>query len=141
MQISHLQVVGQKNWHKLETVIEHIEAAQRAGIDVAMDAYPYLAGSCSLIQLLPAWCQDGGVSALLARLESPADFDRIARETEDGMSNGWDDIVVCKIAAGADATLMGRSIARIAAERNHSPAATALHSDSGTASRCVDHLV
>ena len=139
VQLSHLQVVGQKNWHKLETVIEHIEEARREGIDVAMDAYPYLAGSCSLTQLLPAWCQDGGVPALLARLDSPADFDRIARETEDGMSNTWDDIVVCKIAAGADATLVGRSIARIAAERNHLPAAAALHLIR-EASRCLDHL-
>jgi N-acyl-D-amino-acid deacylase len=127
VQLSHLQVVGQKNWHKLETVLEHIEEARREGVDVAMDAYPYLAGSCSLTQLLPAWCQDGGVPALRARLESPADSDRISRETEDGMSNTWDDIVVCKIATGADATLVGRSIAHIAAERNQAPAATALH--------------
>ena len=60
VQLSHLQVVGKKNWHKLNSVLEHVDRAHRAGLDVAMDAYPYLAGSCSLTQLLPSWSLEGG---------------------------------------------------------------------------------
>ena len=41
-----------------QTLIQRlrIEEALREGVDVAMDAYPYLAGSCSLLQFLPKWC-------------------------------------------------------------------------------------
>jgi len=120
VQISHMQVVGQKNWPKLDTAIEAIEKAAEEGIDVCMDAYPYLAGSCSLLQFLPKWCQTGGVSALLGHLESPGSRERIAAETDDGMSNTWDDIVVCGVRSATGRSLLGRSIARIAAARNAS---------------------
>lgn len=124
VQISHMQVVGQKNWQRLDSVLGQIEAAAAAGVDVAMDAYPYLAGSCSLLQFLPAWCQAGGTSALLGLLESPAQRERIARETDDYMANTWDDIVLCDVTANRAS--LGKSIARIAAERGRPAPETAL---------------
>lgn len=60
VQISHMQVVGKRNWSKLELALERIDAARSSGVDIAMDAYPYLAGSCALTQFLPGWCQAGG---------------------------------------------------------------------------------
>jgi N-acyl-D-amino-acid deacylase len=126
LQISHMQVVGQKNWHRLPIALDHIERGAREGIDVAMDAYPYLAGSCSLIQLLPEWSQVGGIPDLLNRLAEPSTHDRIARETDDYMSNTWDDIVVCEVHSDQNKALAGKSIARIAAERGASSPETAL---------------
>lgn len=126
VQISHMQVVGQKNWHQLEVALEKIERAREEGIDVAMDAYPYLAGSCSLLQFLPTWSQAGGTAGVLERLESPAQRERIARETDDYMSNTWDDIVVCGVAQGGNRALLGKSIARIAAERGTRAPETAI---------------
>jgi N-acyl-D-amino-acid deacylase len=122
LQISHMQVVGQKNWQKLAVALEHVERAWREGLDTAMDAYPYLAGCCSLVQLLPQWCQIGGIPELLNRVASPATRNRIARETDDQMSNTWDDIVVCD----ENKSLAGKSIAFIAAERGANSSETAL---------------
>jgi dihydroorotase/N-acyl-D-amino-acid deacylase len=116
-QLSHVQVVGKKCWHHLDTILELVDNAAARGLDLGMDAYPYLAGSCSIVQLLPEWCQDGGLSALLGRLESPALRDRIARETEDYMSNTWADIVISGVKQPAAEPLLGKSIEEIAAER------------------------
>ncbi|MFN7919937.1 MAG: D-aminoacylase [Bryobacteraceae bacterium] len=126
VQISHMQVVGQKNWHRLEPALEAIEQARASGIDVAMDAYPYLAGSCSLLQFLPDWTQAGGTSALLTLLEDSAQRERVIRETDDYMSNTWDDIVVCDVAAGGNRSLLGKTIARIAADRDRPAPDTAI---------------
>jgi N-acyl-D-aspartate/D-glutamate deacylase len=101
-----------------------VDEAARRGLDIGMDAYPYLAGSCSIVQLLPEWCQAGGMPALLQRLESPALRDRIARETEDYMSNTWADIVISGVKTAQG--LLGRSVEDIAAERGTPAGNTAL---------------
>lgn len=126
VQLSHVQAVGKKSWQHLETILHLVDAAARRGVDIGMDAYPYLAGSCSLVQFLPEWCQDGGLSALLARLASRAQGDRIARETEDYMSNSWADLVIRGVKNESDRHLLGKSIEQIAGERGSSPRDTAL---------------
>ncbi len=118
VQISHLQVVGKKNWGKLEVVLGRVDDARRDGIDVAMDAYPYLAGSCPITQLLPRWSLEGGIPALLDRLARPGDYERIAAETDDGMSNTWDDIMICQVEGDSAEAIVGKSVARIAADRD-----------------------
>jgi len=127
VQISHLQVVGQKNWEKLDGALARIERARGEGLDIAMDAYPYLAGSCSLIQFLPGWCQEGGVPRLLEWLAWPAQRDRIARETDDYMANTWDDLVVSDVGTSANRACVGKSLARIAAERDAPAPLTAIN--------------
>jgi N-acyl-D-amino-acid deacylase len=126
VQLSHLQVVGQKNWEKLAVILDHVASAVNEGVDVAMDAYPYLAGSCSLTQLLPSWSLEGGIPSLLERLSSAADYERIAAETDDDMANTWDDIVICGAGAEAAQEIVGKSVARIAAGRDHEAPRVAL---------------
>jgi N-acyl-D-amino-acid deacylase len=126
VQFSHMQVVGRKNWHKLDRVLEQVESALNAGIDVGMDAYPYLAGSCSVTQFLPDWSQEGGVSALLGHLRSSAQYRRIAEETNANMSNAWDDIMVCDVRTADNRGCIGKSIQKIADERKSAAVDTAL---------------
>ncbi len=52
VQLSHHKSAGKPNWGKVAVTIEMIEAARDRGIDVAMDQYPYTAGSTSLEQLV-----------------------------------------------------------------------------------------
>ncbi|MBM3737855.1 MAG: amidohydrolase family protein, partial [Acidobacteria bacterium] len=115
-----------KNWHRLDAALERIEAAHRSGLDINMDAYPYLAGSCSLLQFLPKWCQDGGAAGLLRELSDPQKFDRIAKETDDGMANTWDDIIICGVRHDSARGLIGKSIQRIAEDRGLTPPITAM---------------
>ena len=92
VQISHLQAAGYKNWDKMDDVLRLIDRAHADGVDVAIDAYPYLAGSANLTQLLPIWSQEGGTEKLLQRLGEQDTRQRIAADTEGDLANRWQDI-------------------------------------------------
>ena len=57
-----------------------VEEARRRGIDVTYNAYPYKAGSSFLGQLLPFWVYEGGVHAMLERIQRTEVREKI-RET------------------------------------------------------------
>ena len=114
IELSHLQAVGRKNWHKMDQALELVERALRDGVHVGIDAYPYVAGSAHLTQALPTWALEGGTESLLGRLSDPATRARIAEETEAGMSNTWADVV---IAGGLPEALIGKTIQQVADER------------------------
>jgi N-acyl-D-aspartate/D-glutamate deacylase len=64
-----------------------MESATKRGAYTAADAYPYLAGQTGLGALMiPAWAQDGGREAMLARFKDPAQRTRIVAETEQAMN-------------------------------------------------------
>jgi N-acyl-D-aspartate/D-glutamate deacylase len=64
-----------------------MESATERGAYTAADAYPYLAGQTGLGALMiPAWAQDGGRDAMLARFKDPAQRARIVAETEQAMN-------------------------------------------------------
>lgn len=68
VELSHHKVIGRPNWGKISESLRTMERARRKGIDVVCDAYPYTAGSTTIVSLLPPWVAAGGVEALLARL-------------------------------------------------------------------------
>jgi N-acyl-D-amino-acid deacylase len=56
-----------------ELLLPLIDRGRAAGLDLTYDTYPYLAGSTILgMVALPAWVQEGGVDATVARLGDPA---------------------------------------------------------------------
>ena len=69
VQIAHLKLSGVDNWGGATSLLEEIAAARRRGIPVDCDAYPYVAASNPMRNLLPSWVQDGGIGAMLERLQ------------------------------------------------------------------------
>lgn len=126
VELSHLQAVGRKNWDVQEAVQEKIERAHADGVNVGIDAYPYLAGSCSLTQMLPTWALAGGTEALLNRLADPVERKRIAKETEADMANTWNDIIIASVGKQENKGNVSRPIQEIAEERGGSGIETAL---------------
>jgi N-acyl-D-amino-acid deacylase len=118
LQISHLQASGPDSWPLQQQAIVAIEQASARGIDVAFDAYPWLAGCTVLTQVLPQTALDGGISQLLLRLTDPAQREsiRIGIKSE----ARWNKVVITS-AANNPASLVGRSIQDIAAERGSEP--------------------
>jgi N-acyl-D-amino-acid deacylase len=49
-QISHHKAGGRQNWGKVAASLARIDAANAAGADVTLDAYPYIAGSGPMIE-------------------------------------------------------------------------------------------
>jgi N-acyl-D-aspartate/D-glutamate deacylase len=115
LQVSHLAVAGRRNWGKVAQSLELIDRARSAGLDVAIDIYPYLAGSANLSQLLPEWAQAGAPEEVVARLSEPATRDRILEEWSAGLRFGWDEVELSWVPAEADSGI-GRTIASIASE-------------------------
>ncbi|MBA2315266.1 MAG: D-aminoacylase [Chloroflexi bacterium] len=135
VEVSHLKAAGRVNHGRGREALAILDEARASGVRVHQDAYPYLAGSTLLTQLVPPWVHDGGTDALVERLRSPAMRDRIAADVRDGLpgwpnyvaaSGGWEEIRIAAVADPALASLEGVSIARAASARGVDPLSLAL---------------
>jgi N-acyl-D-aspartate/D-glutamate deacylase len=125
LQISHLAVAGKRNWGAVPRALERIEGARRDGVDVAVDIYPYIAGSANLSQLLPEWAQAGGPAALVARLGSAEERAAILEDWHQSLFFGWDEIEVVSAEPGMEETL-GLTVEAIAERWSMDPSLAAL---------------
>ena len=91
VEIFHLKVSGKSRWGSMPRVVDKIQAARDAGLDIRADQYPYVAGATALASSLPPWVADGGTPKLLERLRDLAIRRRIKREmvTE---HNDWENL-------------------------------------------------
>ena len=127
VQISHLKVAGRQNWGHSAAALAQVEKARTDGLDVGIDVYPYTAGSTMLAALLPPWTNEGGLEALISRLEQAALRQQIARDCEHGIPGwqnliaaaGWDGIVIASAAGHPE--VEGRAISSLAGEAGTTP--------------------
>lgn len=115
--VSHMKALGPDSWGLSKTLIEHIEAAQRRGVAIFADQYPYEASSTSLsAAVLP------GVSTADARARL-ADATKRAQLLADAKENirrrGGPHSIA--IASTKDASLNGKRLDDIAASRKVTP--------------------
>jgi len=133
-EIYHLKVSGRANWHKLETLIERVEAEQRGGLALTADMYTYTAGATGLDGAMPPWVQAGGFEAWRARLRDADMRARVADEMQrptDAWENmfelaGPENIKLLAFKNEALRSLTGKTLAEVAAERGTPPAETAM---------------
>ena len=83
VQILHLKITGAKNFGHMKDVIALVEAAQKRGVEISANQYPYVASSTGLIQTIPPWAHEGGNAKLVERLKDPNTRARIRREMDD----------------------------------------------------------
>ncbi|MGH7712306.1 MAG: N-acyl-D-amino-acid deacylase family protein, partial [Gemmatimonadaceae bacterium] len=128
LQISHLKTQGPRNWNKLDTVFARIDAARKAGVDVAFDRYPYIAYQTGLTNLFPIWSRDGGTAAFLARVDSAGVADRIKAETlaKVELIGGWDNVQVSGVRSEEDRGAEGQRLGRYAQSLGRDPYETAV---------------
>jgi N-acyl-D-aspartate/D-glutamate deacylase len=88
VQVSHLKAAGRSNHGRAGEALAVLGEARTAGLRVTQDAYPYMAGSTLLTQLLPPWAHDGGTDELVKRLKSAETRARIVADIGAGMP-GW----------------------------------------------------
>ncbi|HET7602628.1 MAG TPA: D-aminoacylase [Gemmatimonadales bacterium] len=128
LEISHLKTQGQANWHKLDDAFARIAAANKRGMDVAFDRYPYLAYSTGLTNLFPIWSRDGGTDAFLARLDDPATAAKIKEATLAKVAGlgGWDHVEVTSVRNDADRAAEGQRLGSYAQSISADPYETAI---------------
>ncbi|MSR59894.1 MAG: D-aminoacylase [Planctomycetaceae bacterium] len=124
VEISHHKAAGKENWGKTRETLPLIEQANREGIAVRLDVYPYRAGSAGLSQLVPPWAHEGGNGEMLSRLEDSDTRRRIAREMQEGAQDwpnffriDWDDIQITSAATKDNQPWVGKKVGDVARAR------------------------
>ncbi len=69
-EIYHFKAAGKTNWAKLDSAITLIEQAQKDGLKITADMYPYTAAATGLRAMIPPWEKEGGDSAMVLRLKN-----------------------------------------------------------------------
>lgn len=89
-EIWHLKTAYKANWGRMGEVLKHFEDARARGLDVTANMYPYDRASNGLDACLPLWVRDGGLDAMLQRLNDPALRERIKRDMDDPNAKDWE---------------------------------------------------
>jgi len=102
----------------------------RESADATSDVPPHTTGFTPWTHCLPAWAVEGGHAALLRRLGSTEERARIVAFLESAEAPRWavqwDRLTISKVALPEHRSLLGRTIAEVAEERETAPASTAL---------------
>jgi len=106
LQLSHLRSVGRAAAPSARAALELVDAS---GLDVGVDAYPYIAGHTTLVQLVEPGLRARGVAAVVERCRS--DPASVAAGIAASPFRG-DDVIVAGAPGGDE--LLGRSLAQLA---------------------------
>ncbi len=117
LHISHLKVMGEKNWKLMDEALDLLEKARLDGIDITFDVYPYTNTGSVLYTLLPDWVSEGGKKLMISRLKDPAIKAKVIQEMKD---SDFDYSKVEIAISPLNKTLARRSIAEIAASQEKS---------------------
>ncbi|MGK4584765.1 N-acyl-D-amino-acid deacylase family protein [Kitasatospora sp. HPMI-4] len=102
-----------------------LDRALAAGCDLTLDSYPYLAGSTTLVALLPGWAAAGGPAAIRGRLDDPGELALIRHDLEQRGSDGCHGVPVdwqsIEISGSRDQEAVGHTVAELAAARGQRP--------------------
>ena len=136
LHLSHLKTIGQRNRQKVDTVLQMVETH-----NLTFDAYPYTAGSTTLLSIFPPFVVEGnGLDETLRKLEEPKIRQQIKRlfsGTEipskglawDNLPNllGWGNIIIVDSAETSHHNIIGYSLSDIARDRKCDPADAAMN--------------
>ncbi|HEY8183427.1 MAG TPA: amidohydrolase family protein, partial [Thermoanaerobaculia bacterium] len=118
----HLKAGGAMRGHMPE-IVAKIEAAQKSGLDVASNIYPYTATATDLTSVVPTWALEGGYLAFIARLKDPATRSKVAQAIRVGDGSS---ILLRQIPSATLKQFERKKLNAIAAEMKTTPAEAAL---------------
>jgi N-acyl-D-amino-acid deacylase len=125
-EIYHLKLAGKDNWHKIDAVLNKIDSANKADLNITANMYTYTAGATGLDAAMPTWVQEGGFKDWRKRLQDKAIRKKVGEEMQVKQAD-WENLC---LAAGPDKTLLigfknpklfkyiGKTLAEVAEERN-----------------------
>ena len=116
--VSHVKALGPDNWGQSRTIVEHVEAARAAGVEVYADQYPYEASSTSLMAAVMPGETDAGLREAMAGAESTKIFLGLVRESV--RRRGGPSSIVIASGRGAPGQA-GKNLEEIAKARGISP--------------------
>ena len=115
VEFSHLAINRPERWGTGDELLGMFDRAQRDGVDILFDVYPYDASSSSLTQYLPGWTQEGGTEEMRHRLGAPDVRRRALADMQTGWFNGipwlWERFLVSSTPDGA---FVGQTLRQVA---------------------------
>lgn len=135
---SHNEAVGREHWPKIDRVLKMEEDAEREGLRVSFDMFPYTAAATMMIAIYPPWALEGGVDQLIERLKDEKLRRRIERDirrkksswpswTANGWphnlvrATGWNSIFIGYVESRKNKRFENRSLAELASMTGKSP--------------------
>ena len=91
--ISHFKCVGKKFWGRCEKALGMIDAAIKDGLNITLDAYPYIAASTTTLSAIPPQFLSKGVDNFAKSLENPDVVKAIYREIFEVNDPSWDNSI------------------------------------------------
>lgn len=149
LHLTHAHLGFSVNQGRAGELLAMVDQARADGLEVTLDSYPYLAGSTYLHAQLPAWVQEGGVDATVARLRDQELRERLRVEIEEtghpaahGLPTDWTTVVVSGVQAEHNKRAVGRSIAELAesAGKRAIDVYCELLADEALGATCVLHI-
>lgn len=126
--LTHCHLSFEINRGRVGELLAMIDQARADGVEVTMDAYPYLAGQTYLHAFLPSWAHEGGVDGILAHLQSAESRAKLRHELEvsgsDGMQGvplGWEMLTIGGILGEHDPAIVGMSLPDAAERAGKAP--------------------
>jgi len=112
LQISHFKVANPRNWPKVDEAIGKVEQAEKDGISIFCDRYPYIAGSTGLSYYFPLWAQEGSVDEFIGRLKNPGLQNRLRAylaEQEEKLGS-WEKVILSSMVTPKNKVFEGKTI-------------------------------
>lgn len=119
--ISHIKCLGVDVWHQSDSIIDIIEKAQKEGIEVTANQYPYEASATGLKSaVVPRWAESGGKDSLFIRYNNAKLKQKILSDTRKNIKRrgGPDKLLIVK---AKDTLLVGKNLLQISKSLNLSP--------------------
>lgn len=122
--ISHFKASKRKNWGSLKLAAQLVEQAQREGLTITADQYPYIASSTSIMaMLIPDKEREGGNSETAKRLEDAQEAERLRPAVAKALDER-DRILISSSKKHPD--WVGKFIRQVAAEQQREPIEVAM---------------
>ncbi|OGD27265.1 MAG: hypothetical protein A2Y56_03125 [Candidatus Aminicenantes bacterium RBG_13_63_10] len=123
LQISHFKTAYPRNWHKLDRALALIESAEREGVRIFCDRYPYIAGATDLSFYYPLWVREGTTEDFLRRLRDKVREPEVRAHLDaaEKKLGSWDKVVVSDVVSEKNKPIEGRSILEAAKASGREP--------------------
>jgi N-acyl-D-amino-acid deacylase len=123
LQVSHFKTAYPRNWRKLGEALTLLESAEKEGVEIACDRYPYIAAATDLSIYYPLWAREGTTENFLKRLREglrEADVRAHLAGVENKLGS-WDKVVVSDVVSAKNKPVEGRSILEAARAAGEAP--------------------
>lgn len=122
LHLAHIKALGVDVWGQSQQAIELIESAQKQGLSVSADQYPWQASGTFLRSaVVPKWAMEGSEDDLNKRLNDPSLQQQLEVFIKENIRvrGGPDSLLVT---ASEDKSIIGKTLAELAASNQVSPA-------------------